>query len=407
MTAANARSRGSALIIAIIVVVIVGGLAAAFLTVSLFQGRTARQSAQAEKALAAAEAGIDATLFRMNHWSDGTPTMSSTSGVVSGGAYVVSILPAYSGDPSTYMLRSTGSVESTRRGIEAVVSPTATRLYEYAAFGASGVTLDSNSRTDSYDSSLGAYASQAVNGHGSGRHGGENGDIGSNGDVTGASNIKVWGDVTAGGTVHVPHGSVSGHIEQNAPPKTLPPIVVPATVSALAASARNVGGNSSVTVAAGDHHWSSFVMDSNATITIRGPARIVVDGPARASSNTRVLIDSSNGPVDFYFRAAVQFDSNTEIRSLNRRPEDVKLQITTDNRSGGPPVEIDSNAEVYALVYAPNASLRLDSNGQLYGAVIADRIRLSSNYRIHYDEDAAHEGEPGRYHALSWRQFIP
>ena len=37
-------------------------------------------------------------------------------------------------------------------------------FFQWGAFGAEGIVLDSNARVDSYDSTLGTYDSQAVNG---------------------------------------------------------------------------------------------------------------------------------------------------------------------------------------------------------------------------------------------------
>ena len=60
--------------------------------------------------------------------------------------------------------------------------------------------MDSNSRVDSYDSTLGTYASQQINGVGQQRLSLSNGDVGSNGDIDMSQNSAVHGDAVPGPT---------------------------------------------------------------------------------------------------------------------------------------------------------------------------------------------------------------
>ena len=67
---------------------------------------------------------------------------------------------------------------------------------------------------------------------------------------------------------------------------------------------------------------------------------------------------------------------------------------------------ISSNA-VYATVYAPNANVVFDGNGNIYGAVVANTVHITGGGQLNYDLGLASEtphvfeGGGGDHHYLS------
>ena len=49
-------------------------------------------------------------------------------------------------------------------------------------------------------------------------------------------------------------------------------------------------------------------------------------------------------------------------------------------------VELSSNAEFYGTIYAPEATVSISSNFEIFGAVAADLIEVAANVKIHFDE---------------------
>ena len=68
----------------------------------------------------------------------------------------------------------------------------------WGAFGDESMLMDSNAMVDSYDSSLGTYASQATNGTDPDHYAGESGNVGSNGNIDLLANTVVHGNATPG-----------------------------------------------------------------------------------------------------------------------------------------------------------------------------------------------------------------
>lgn len=63
------------------------------------------------------------------------------------------------------------------------------------------------------------------------------------------------------------------------------------------------------------------------------------------------------------------------------------------------------------LIYAPTFDLELGGAGNneydLVGAIVADRVRLRGNYRVHYDESLRRNGPSFGYMKAFWREFRP
>ena len=70
-------------------------------------------------------------------------------------------------------------------------------------------------------------------------------------------------------------------------------------------------------------------------------------------------------------------------------------------------VDFNSNSKIYGTIYAPNAKVTIDSNFQLFGAMLAREIDLDSNCFIHFDEDLlnATASGPPMFETLCWREL--
>lgn len=444
--------RGSALILAIISVIIVAALAAAFLGVSASRSRTTFNASVSDMALHIAEAGIDDTINKMNAYqkllSDGgvvspsadfavlavvvaTPgggTKNVVTGSVNRGSYTVDVIPAYTG-PATYLLRSFATFGQEKRSIDVLAAPTLTNLFDFGAFGDIRLTMDSNTFNDSYDSDVATYDAQTVRDPVTReRRARSNGDTGSNGNISLASNSDVYGDVVPGPTGTVTVGGsnnyISGSTAPAAQPKELPPVTLPPAASL---PPRTLDTTGRADIGPGEYHFSSFHANSDSNVKITGPATIVVDD-FLLDSNTRLVIDSSAGPVDFYFTGNFRMDSNTFMVATRTRPDDyfspsfnaltdfdrttfvpddLNIWMTSDNISN-PAVTVDfnSNTHLAGTIYAPSAFWTFDSNTRLFGAIVAKRLHQDSNSSVHYDEALGRAGRPGPYRVRGWREVV-
>jgi hypothetical protein len=309
-----------------------------------------------------------------------------------------------------FQVRATGLEDRAGASMELVLREVPNTIWRYGAFGREFLHMDSNARVDSYDSTLGSYISQAVNGSGSSAWARTNGDIGSNGDILLEQNAKVWGDSIAGPdhtTTVLGNAIVTGSTAAGTAQIDFPAIEVPTYTNY-----GSVTLNSNVTFATGNRTYGTLRVGTGRTLTITGPANIVCSNLI-LSSNSAIRVDATNGPVEIYVLDDFDMNSNTSIRSNDYDPLDVKLNLLSDNVINPEviveldEVDFDSNSYIYGTIYAPTAAITFDSNFELFGAIMARSLDIDSNSRFHFDEalvDATASGLP-TYETVCWRDI--
>jgi len=312
--------------------------------------------------------------------------------------------------PSANVRTLIATAEEDRAGasVELTLQRQLNALWRYGAFGEASMHMDSNARLDSYNSALGTWNSQAENNSGSMTYALSNGDIGSNGHVLMEQNSKVWGDATCGvnSTTTVMGNAVcSGSTSPAASPLALPPLALP---FALGTTSINVTG--SFTITAGNNAYADFVGRANSVTTIVGPATVVFRN-FQLRSGAQLRCDTTAGPVKIFVQDNFVLNSNTSIHPLNQLPKDLEVNLLSNNIVNPAvvvaldTVDFDSNAKLYGTLYAPNAHVEIDSNFEVFGAIMAKSVDLDSNCSIHYDEDLALSkgGSWGDYTVVCWR----
>jgi hypothetical protein len=222
------------------------------------------------------------------------------------------------------------------------------------------------------------------------------------------SNSAVWGDAQPGdgSTITITGNAfVTGGTAPLSDPVPMPPLTIP-DFPLLG----DLIVNGSQTLPSGDYHFDQFLIDSNDDLLVEGPATLVLE-TMELESNSELIIDSSSGPVDIYVVGDFILSSNTLVASNTLDPADITIHLNSDNIiDPGIPVDLDevdfeSNAKLYGTIYAPNASIEINSNFELFGGIVAKRMHLDSNSWIHYDENLMSGGvdASGEYETLMWR----
>lgn len=398
---------GSTLVVVSLLMAAVAMLSLSFLTVLRGSQNESNGSRESLAALYACEAGVTLAIDELRAGGDGTLGTKQNPETIGDQSFWVTASDIGSGRTS---LMAYGRDDRSEVGVEVVVQQTPQGFFRWAAFGEENLHMDSNARTDSYDSTLGDYVSQAVNGSGSNQYANTEGDVGSNGGISMDSNIGVYGDASPG-----PGQSVTGdlaNITGNTTPMPqtieLPDIVVPAIP--LTAASYTVAA--STTLASGNYNWTNFTVNNSKTLTITGPATIVVTNFV-LKSGSNLIVNASAGPVEFFVLDDFKLNSNTTIQSGTQDPSHIAFNLLSDNildpgidvTFDEDLVDFDSGSKMYATIFAPSAEITIDSNFELFGAMVARRVDLNSNCRIHYDERLAtlNDGGDPIYETLCWR----
>jgi hypothetical protein len=277
-------------------------------------------------------------------------------------------------------------------------------FFRYAVFGDEGVTFDTSSFVDSYDSGVGSYQDQYDN---KAKHATEFGNVGSNNDILLKTNTQIWGSANPGPPDHKvsllgPNTSVSGSTDPALQPFPLPPIDVPSIKSSGTAIVKK----KTLYLGPGDVHYSSIQVSSGGTVEIRGPARVVVDD-FLLTANTSLNMITTGGPIQIYGTGNFRMQSNSHLVTHTTRPHDAAIYISSNNVDGKPSstVEFNANSQYTGLIYAPRASIAIQTMFEIYGSVMARRVALGSNSAIHYDTSLLFDDDNGPpvYEQVSWR----
>jgi len=299
-----------------------------------------------------------------------------------------------------FSLRATGVENGVGSRLELVVREVAENRHIWAAFGEEGLTMDSNAKVDSYNSGNGSYDDQDVNGNGSNRYANSNGHVGSNQNVSADSNVKVWGNATPGpaGTASIQgNATVSGSTTPATALVEMPAITVPSYTS-LGDKTFDGSGNGAFNdyIPTGEWRWGDVEVDMS-PLEVIGPATLVFSS-LRVDSNSEIIVDASNGPVEIYVEHDFVLNSNAMIASDTYTPADITINLLSDNvinpqqQVDLDEVDFDSNAQFCGVLYAPSAYVEINSNFELFGSLVARRVHLDSNSKVHFDEALLNAG---------------
>jgi len=401
------HEEGTVLVMALLAAVALAAMGAALLAMNLGNERVSVRHRITQRSFYAAEAGLNDAWVRLTSGELRAEDLPATIGseddpvILGAVAYWVDIEPLGS---RSFAIRSTGLSESTTDRLELVLSRQPNGFFQYAAFGAEGVELSSNALIDSFDSGLGPYDSQVMGGN---DFAGENGHIGSNADINLDSNTEVHGNCQPGPTGvlddSAPGAYVSGSTDPLEEEIELPPIDVPVVPSLGSASV-----SSDFVIGPGLVHFDSLEVTGGATLTIRGPATVILDD-YHMKSGTTMVFDAAGGEIDLYGTGNFILESNTDMETLGQTARDVTILLSGNNMDPGrnDRIRLSSNADFVGAIYAPRISYDLGSNFDVYGSIICGRLGLASNGEIHFDEALLYDddGDDIDYDIVLWREL--
>jgi hypothetical protein len=399
---ATRQRGGAALLLVGFVTLAVGGLSVA-MTLETRSARTDVDRSDAQvRALELAETGIARAQIEIaaltDHDGDG---VGNTHGSYAGGVYTV--VATRNGDDWT--LVSTGRVAKGMRRIEQGVHRASTSAGTAGLLATGDITFSGGStQTDSYDSRLGSYASQATNTDALGPYAKNGGGLGANGNIS-VSSATVRGDAIpgVGGTTTV-GGVVTGSTKPRSEPLALP---APVYDDFLAASVVNnngnwtssgsvsydpvkktisVSGGSKVTFPGGTYFFTQFVVSGGSSVEFTGPTKIY-DVGAFTTSGGSIL-----NPTGLAKNVSV-------IVHPYAIPGYTYTKSISSSISGG--------SGSILTYYGPATNLAISGGSHVYGSFVGSNVTVSGGTFVHYDAALAGGGGTARVTQTYWKESKP
>ena len=383
--------RGNALVPALMAVMLTAALCVAYLGLSLSKNKESQISVDSKRAFYVAEAGLAESYYGLARGLNGAVASESTPARFGGGVYWVTCEDL--GDRVT--LRSTGLSGFGRAALSTTLRKAQSSVASLGLFANSKLDLRSGSKVDAYDSRIGPY-SPSGGPSSVPAHVGCNANISLAGLTLLAAGASIVGDAIPGpsGTVIRGIGStVTGSTAPATATATLPALVV--DVPPGAAPLEPPPG-APLRLGAGSYAYSTLHLAANAVLHISGPADIVLDNLV-LDNGARLEIDGSAGDVRISVRSYAALATGSTLTTLSQETDRVSLLIaasqTVDHTGDGiadPPLTIGASGSFYGLVYAPATQVTLPASFTVYGSVVADRIALGTNAKMHFDAALLH-----------------
>jgi hypothetical protein len=134
----------------------------------------------------------------------------------------------------------------------------------------------------------------------------------------------------------------------------------------------------------------------------------VISQAATIRANSTLTFDATDGPITVYALGSFDLRSNSTVATTSKDPSMLTLNLSGTHASASassPTIAFSSNSAFYGTIYAPQLSVIIASNFEVYGMIRARWLELSSNARIHFDEQLVNGGlDAGQdYEILGWR----
>lgn len=431
------RDRGAVLVVALLIMALIALALGSYLALNLSTARLARQSYQQGAAFNLAEAGAEEALWSFNRanahaadawtgWSGAVPAAlrkftgfdfgGNTTGTVS--VYVNNTAPAAGDRPLVVAMatvQSPGSPPNTK-----LLSVTLARR---SYFGSGLVARESlrfsglNTAVDSWNSDpdqdpatapvpyrpeirrdRGSIATLAV----------ENSALLVN-------QASIWGYVATGGAA--PEVGVQGSVRGADTPADVQ--VDPARISTdftadLPAVTAPVDGIPLLTIGttlglpgvATKWRCPSLVLRANQTLTILGDVTLIltatIGSAVEVTGNASINIPAGSS-LTVYAEGDCKIAGNG-LANANSRPLSCQIWGTSTS-AAGQGIQIAGNGALKTVIYAPNAAVQVNGNGDVMGAIVARTITLTGNASFHYDESLADYGDNTAFGVVRWREL--
>ena len=272
------------------------------------------------------------------------------------------------------------------------------KVFSATGSSAGAITLGTQDKIDSYDSSKGTYAQTHTN---------SNGNLATNGSIVIGNQAKVYGDANPGADFPFPSkpSGVSGSWGTLAAPVALDSAPLQDYVNNLKSSSITVNDNSNIqkgnskdpnplsgyafnlgtqktaTLPGGTYHFTSLTLGTQAVLNVTGPSTIYVDSGnivvgTQADLNivagkaTKIVLDGGNMIVD------TQGDVNNA-----GVPKNLTIYST------GSTISLTTQTDFYGAIYAPNAAVTLTTQGEIFGSVSSKTINCGTQAALHFDLD--------------------
>lgn len=416
-------NRGAALLAALCFATVLAISLGSYMTVCYRTLALSSRTVQGTRAIELAESGMEDALWALNKndWSAWTITGSTATRTISGFNFdggvtgtISLMVTSYDGSAGTRTVSVTGTTtQPDGSTISRRLTSTSARapLFINAVSGTTGrVRFRSAGSADSYDSSLGTYASQtpgytAIIASGSTSTSSATVQL-TNAQIKGyVSTLSTGPSYSTSGKLIGPTTPVTTKIDPTrittSPYQPIFDEVVPTGAGTTLPSGSATIGTSGAT-AAELYYATDVYLTGSQVLTVDGPVVLVISGDLNINTSAKIRI-TSTGSLRIHLAGDLTINGNG-IQNDTLLPKNL-LIISTSN-----PYDtygMATNTPFYGVIYTPVSSLTVSNSQTIYGAIVAKAVTFNASPVLHYDLDLRRTvfgGLDTPYAVADWRE---
>src|SRR5690606_18617080 len=150
-----------------------------------------------------------------------------------------------------------------------------------------------------------------------------------------------------------------------------------------------------------------ITLSGNDSLTILGDVTLVLTAGSgtdaiSVTGNAQIVVPK-NSSLTLYVEGNAKLGGKG-VANANSQP--ISFQLWGVNQTAaGQEIQIAGNGALVAVVYAPNGDVKINGNGDVMGAVVAQNITLVGNAAFHYDESLARRATNEPFTIQKWREL--
>ncbi len=356
----QSKKPGSAMALALLVVIIFVVMGTGLLSLGLHGRMLASRTAAEIAARCAADAGLTKAVFEMNEkikvkpWDDNTLPQATDETLAPSDAtfsYTITSNPDY-----IYDVDVTGRAGRAIKNVSCTL--TLVGLFRNAIYAQDSLVLENAYLVDAYSSEQGPY-------------GGVNA-LQPTTVATGDPNAVAMGEGTVYGEFLVDYGREL--------PAISPPTESPFDVSK---GSIELDSNSVDLVFCPDDsgQYDFIELLEGGKLIIDGDVTLYVTGEMKLKqfSELEILPDSS---LTLYLGGDMNLRNSSAVNALTQIPRDCQIYGVGGE---GQNFLMEQSSLFYGTIYAPDATITLENGAELYGAIICDNAELRNSSELHFD----------------------
>ncbi len=418
-----AGERGAALLAALCFATVLAIALGSYMTVCYRTLALSSRTMQSTRSVELAESGMEDALWAMNRddWSGwslsgGTATKTSTGFSFDGGVTgsITVTVTGYDGSAATRTVTATGTTTQADGTVQTrTLTSTSERasLFTNAVAATTGrVRFRSAGSVDSYDSTLGTYASQTP---------GFSAIISSGSTSTSSATVQLTNAQIKGYVATLSTGPSYSTSAKLVGPSTAATTkidttristspyqatfdeVVPTGAGDILPSGNATIGTAGATATA-IYYGSNLSLTGTQTLTVDGPVAIVLTGDLYLANTAKIRI-TANGSLRLHVAGDITIGGNG-IQNDTLLPKNLVILST------GNPYDtytMATNTAFHGVIYTPVSSFTVSNSQTIYGAIVAKAVTFNASPVIHYDVSLRTTVLPGLdipFAVANWRE---